>query len=215
VELRMPNPRFREDGQPRWWAPDNRTLVRCPKCEHLAVVAVAGESDVRHARVTCESCGYARSSRLDRAGWQGPARVRVWGYCRACGRGYDESSLRPQPPKRRTASRHCLSCRTPIRVRYEVSSANPRVGKVDDYFGLPLWLQASCRGEVLWAQNEAHLTVLENYVGAFLREREPNMNASHASRLPSWIKQAKHRGAILECIGGLRRSLVRTGPPAV
>jgi hypothetical protein len=67
----------------------------------------------------------------------------------------------------------------------------------------------------LWAQNEAHLTVLENYVGALLREREPNINASHANRLPTWIKRAKHRTAILECIGGLRRSLVGARAPGV
>jgi len=79
---------------------------------------------------------------------------------------------------------------------------------VDDYFGLPLWLQIPCCGEVLWAVNEAHLTYLESYVGARLRSREPNRNRSIPSRLPSWIKQAKHRAAILDCIGEMRRSLV-------
>jgi hypothetical protein len=61
---------------------------------------------------------------------------------------------------------------------------------------------------VLWARNASHLVFLENYVGAKLREREPNQNGSSVSRLPSWMKQAKHRVEILAAIAHLRRTLV-------
>lgn len=42
---------------------------------------------------------------------------------------------------------------------------------VDWYFRLPLWLEISCCGEMLWAYNEKHLEMIENYVSAKLRER--------------------------------------------
>ena len=41
---------------------------------------------------------------------------------------------------------------------------NSRYGILDHFFGLPLWLQISCCGQVLWAYNEAHLNFLESYV---------------------------------------------------
>jgi hypothetical protein len=79
----------------------------------------------------------------------------------------------------------------------------------DDYFALPLWLQARCAGETLWAYNREHLALLESFVAAQHRERARDAkhgwsNASVASRLPKWIKLAKHRAAILRAIGKLK-----------
>ena len=78
---------------------------------------------------------------------------------------------------------------------------------VDWYFRLPLWLQTPCCGEVLWAHNRDHLAFLEDYVGSSLRERQPNQNRSLASRLPSWMKEAKNRDAILKCISKLEEKV--------
>lgn len=78
---------------------------------------------------------------------------------------------------------------------------------VDWYFRLPLWLQVPCCGEVLWAYNGAHLAFLKEYVGSALRERHPNQNRSLASRLPSWMKEAKNRDAILKCISKLEEKV--------
>src|SRR5215212_7033778 len=69
---------------------------------------------------------------------------------------------------------------------------------LDWYFGLPLWLQTPCAGQVLWAWNEWHLDWMERYVAADLRERTPNINMSLASRLPRWIKSAKNRDEVLK-----------------
>lgn len=41
----------------------------------------------------------------------------------------------------------------------------------DPYFGMPLWLATDCGPHDLWAYNEAHLSLLESYVAANLRER--------------------------------------------
>ena len=72
---------------------------------------------------------------------------------------------------------------------------------------LPFWLHAPCTGHVLWAWNASHLDFLERYVGADLRERTPNVNRSLASRLPRWMKSAKHRDEVLRVIRKLRATL--------
>ncbi len=79
----------------------------------------------------------------------------------------------------------------------------------DWYFGFPLWLQISCRDEILWALNADHLDFLEDYVSAKQREQLPNKNRSLISRLPVWVKSAKNRGEILKCIQKLREKLQR------
>jgi hypothetical protein len=75
-------------------------------------------------------------------------------------------------------------------------------GPRDWYFHQPLWLQIPCCGEVLWAFNEEHLDMLEDFVGAKLREVKPH--GTLASRLPEWMKTAKHREEVLKCIQKLR-----------
>ncbi|WP_316527193.1 hypothetical protein [Kitasatospora brasiliensis] len=84
----------------------------------------------------------------------------------------------------------------------------------DPYFGLPLWLDAECRGRRLWAYNLAHLDVLEGYVGAGLRERGTVPGPmSLVERLPAWVKSARHRDAVLRTIRKLRAT-VPPPPPS-
>ncbi|MEH2164130.1 MAG: hypothetical protein V7K38_24530 [Nostoc sp.] len=83
---------------------------------------------------------------------------------------------------------------------------------LDHFFGLPLWLQTSCCGQVLWAYNEAHLNFLESYVQSELRERLSDdrlgwHNGSLASRLPRWIKLTRHREKVLQKIQQLKQRL--------
>ncbi|MEH2416946.1 hypothetical protein [Nostoc sp.] len=85
-------------------------------------------------------------------------------------------------------------------------------GILDHFFGLPLWLQTSCCGQVLWAYNEAHLNFLESYVQSRLRERLPDdtlgwHNGSLASRLPRWIKLTQHQEKVLQKIQQLKQRL--------
>jgi hypothetical protein len=79
---------------------------------------------------------------------------------------------------------------------------------VDSCFGLPLWLQTTCAGHVLWAFNARHVAYLKEFVSADLRERRGTVNASVASRLPGWLKQAKHRGEALRAVGRLEHLLL-------
>ncbi len=80
-------------------------------------------------------------------------------------------------------------------------------GPVDWYFYQPVWLQTPCCGETLWAYNEDHLDFLEDYIKTSLRERVPSLNNTLVSRLPGWMKDAKHRDGVLRGIERLRQKL--------
>jgi hypothetical protein len=114
----------------------------------------------------------------------------------------------------RTMRLACPSC------GYVDESPQPRRGgrrlavgaAVDWYFGQPLWLQAPCAGETLWAYNARHLDFLERFVGAELRGwpragETWRRNSTLASRLPAWMKDAKNRDAVLRGIQRLREML--------
>jgi hypothetical protein len=78
----------------------------------------------------------------------------------------------------------------------------------DWYFDLPLWLQTRCCGDVLWARNLEHLTFLESFVAAQLRERPRDAlgaeNKLMASRLPHFIKRGSNRRRVQASIQRLR-----------
>jgi len=84
-------------------------------------------------------------------------------------------------------------------------------GPVDWYFHLPLWLQAPCRGETLWAYNARHLDFLEETVRATLREQRIGehgwSNQALRNRLPKWMLAARHRDDVLRCLAQLRAKL--------
>jgi hypothetical protein len=77
---------------------------------------------------------------------------------------------------------------------------------VDPHFHAPLWLQTECKGHVLWFYNSGHMDFVEGYVSATLRERKPHAykNKTLSSRLPTWMKLAKNREAVLKSIETLR-----------
>lgn len=82
----------------------------------------------------------------------------------------------------------------------------------DPYFHAELWLQVPCVGRTLRAYNARHLDVRYRFVRATLRERDDPggaapRNATLASRVPRWMKEAKRREAILSCIAELRSML--------
>ena len=82
---------------------------------------------------------------------------------------------------------------------------------IDWYFHLPLWLQTSCCGEVLWAYNGEHLAFLEAFVAAkqrtSVRDEHGWSNRSLMNRLPPWMKQAKNRDEVLRGLGKLKQKL--------
>lgn len=90
-------------------------------------------------------------------------------------------------------------------------------GAVDPLFGLPLWLQTPCCGQVLWAYNLAHLNLLAQYIQATLRERQERKGNHHAIavRLPRWIKLAKNRDTLLKGVQQLKVKASKHAPPTL
>ena len=122
----------------------------------------------------------------------------VWVRCPRCSAtGIVEATA---PYSQSTPRFTCSGCALRLEGRhsrwFDARPSEPH----DPSFGLPLLLQAPCKGETLWAFNPRHLSFIAGYVAATIRERTPNYNASLASRLPDWIKVAKNRTAVLRAV---------------
>jgi hypothetical protein len=102
----------------------------------------------------------------------------------------------------------CDGCGTVTNVSYDMCPITVPRALVDNCFGLPLLLQTPCAGRTLWAFNARHLAYLKEYLQADLRERRVIRNASVASRLPGWLKSAKHRD---EAVRAARRLEILLG----
>ncbi|MBO1332256.1 hypothetical protein [Streptomyces sp. VRA16 Mangrove soil] len=87
-------------------------------------------------------------------------------------------------------------------------------GTEEPFFGRPLWLQVPCAGRVLWAYNDRHVTALEEYVAARLREHGAPYSSTRAMfpRLPAWVKSAAHRPAVLKGLAELHTLAGRSAP---
>src|SRR5262245_39072698 len=75
-------------------------------------------------------------------------------------------------------------------------------GPVDPWLGLPVFLQTSVRGELLWAWNRRHLEVLAEWIGAPLRERGRRKKTLVAA-LPTWMKRAEQREPVMRALAEL------------
>lgn len=125
---------------------------------------------------------------------------------------------RIDPAKIDTAAPRRLVCRRCGHMQERAGRVRvgaERLGR-DPVFGLPLWLATPCCGEVLWAFNARHLEALEAYALAQLRERRRDSdhgwsNAAFTSRLPAWIKSAKHREEVAKGLARLRARLGEAG----
>ncbi|WP_211588739.1 hypothetical protein [Allorhizocola rhizosphaerae] len=146
-----------------------------------------------NALVVCPRCGQpARVFTAD--GSENFYQARQWRVvCRSCGFHRDKTA-------------RCLTIYT------------GRRGTVGDpVFGLPLWLQKTCcGGNLLWAYNLDHLSFVESYIAATIRERSDAVRMgegyrrrmSMVAKLPAWLKSARHRDEVLKTIQKLKRSLV-------
>ncbi len=191
------------------WRYAGRIEVLCPRCQRPGRVQRARrENGEGEARFACAGCGLgavAASCCGLRAAqdWFGPVRLygrRPCGYCghqwvgvnRVCERRPAHLPLR--------ASARCPVCKRDSQVDLQIQphrGGEPR----DPHLGLPLRLVEPTRHGLLWAYNAEHLDELRRYVAATQRERtRESGNASMISRLPTWMKQARHRAAVLKAL---------------
>ncbi|MGI4870270.1 MAG: hypothetical protein ACRYFX_03720 [Janthinobacterium lividum] len=177
-------------------------LVECPRCHHEAVVTLPNPHFRGGARLGCGHCGHAETvaQRLR-------YRLEVRRNCDTCGRAIAVTI----PGKKRPAALiavpcpHCGTVRQ-IKPRHEeyITKYDTAARANDPVFNLPLWLQATVKHDVFWAYNRIHLHAIKTYVQATLRERQTNYTTM-VERLPTFIKLAKNRPALLKIIENLEK----------
>ena len=72
------------------------------------------------------------------------------------------------------------------------------------YFNAELWLKAPFKNDVFWAYNDDHLTYLEGYINASLREHKNRSGFTLLEKLPKFYHEAKNRDALLKIIAKLK-----------
>jgi hypothetical protein len=197
--------RFQDNGLHLWRLSD-RYLVQCPRCRGRAAVRCIEADGDQIGHIVCRQCGFEQRQELQAKIWYGPVQANVRQRCRHCGRWLEKSWKRRCLPRRQEVRLLCPGCEHETLVPITWEPVRP-TEPIDYVFGFPLWLQTPCCGETLWAYNEEHLRFLKDYVTASIRERQPNLNGSLASRLPQWIKRAHNRDEISRCIERLERAL--------
>jgi len=179
----------------------NRTtdvLVVCPSCSECAV-SLGG-------RLSCDKCGYGIRYDSGKETWFGKVTVVYKGLCQNCLLKFSGDHTFDAWPNSNIFVARCPECSTSVPT--EIKRWQKIQGSfTDSDFGLPLWLQTTCKNHVLWADNLSHIEFLENYIGSDLRQRQPNLNRSLASRLPNWMKQASHRKHVMAGLKRLRNKL--------
>ena len=108
---------------------------------------------------------------------------------------------------------HCTRCKRPKKITstdyYTSYHYQWHLGQTD--FGLYLALVEPTRWGTLYFYNPQHLYAVKAFIEADLRERtalqQHYQNSSYFSRLPHWIKSAKHRTELLHTIARLESKI--------
>lgn len=179
----------------------DEVMVVCIQCGAPGVVHANWVPYQWIARFECQQCHLVLSS--ERKQWVGPVRLSGRQPCGYCGRKWltpsaDYASLQDDIPAELEAS--CPDCGRTTRVKATLEKLIPDDRCCDPHFGLPLRLATGTRHGVLWAYNHRHLSALSDYVSAKLRVRRNAGNSAMFSRLPKWMKLARHRDEIAKAL---------------
>jgi hypothetical protein len=154
-------------------------------------------------RFTCSSCVLRLEGHRNH--WFGPMKGTARARCNGCGEDIQrEVGVQGRPA---VVNVRCRSCAAVTQAPVSWSNAKS-AAPCEPAFGLELRLQAPCASHLLWAYNPAHLEFIGAYIRADMRQRASNVNSSLASRLPGWMKSAKHRDDIERAISVLRHAIL-------
>lgn len=127
----------------------------------------------------------------------------VWVECPNCGK----KAVTLIHDEKQSVQLLCAHCGRNKRISTKVSlygiTGHWRL-PANAYFGAKLWLIHPFKNEVFWAYNEAHLTYLEAYIGASLREHKDRTHFTLLEKLPKFYHDVKNREALLKIIKKLR-----------
>lgn len=169
--------------------------VKCPKCQALGYVKVMPESAV----FVCSHCAHHLSK--ERVGYS----FDVHGHCSCCER-YFRVDIADQERQHfkvlKVACPHCgtLNSGQVHKMAHSYVYSGAIIQGHDPFLGLELYFLASFNGNLVWALNREHLAYLISYISATIRESDPIPCRSQADHLPTFMKTAKHRAAILKIL---------------
>lgn len=179
-------------------------LVVCPRCGDQAKITTGTGMYKDTGKIICSACNFMQESdELIRYN------TIVKRNCDNCGKNIDVTipNCKEKSDSITVACKHCNNVRTytPRYEEYRLFYKSTGTDIKDSVFNLPLWLQTEVKGEILWAYNRKHLSDIRDYVAAKLREREVDNYTTMVEKLPSFIKSAKNRAAILKAINKMMK----------
>lgn len=180
----------------------DEVLVRCIQCEAAGTVTAQWGSHGWSAVFQCASC----SLELKPGDWVGPVKLEGRQPCGYCGHQWlalsvEFPKLPVSPPT--ALQKQCPECGHETAITVSIAMARPSDQCIDPHFGLPLRLSKETRFGTVWAYNQRHVMELLGYVSAKLRVRQNASNGAMFSRLPRWMKVARHRDEIAKALSRL------------
>ncbi|MCX7620919.1 MAG: hypothetical protein N2037_08770 [Acidimicrobiales bacterium] len=120
------------------------------------------------------------------------------------------------PGARRMVRRrlHCAHCGLTRELSYRYRIDSPVSGEpipADPHFREPLWLQAPCAGNVVWAYNLAHLEALESHIRnavAHATGASGRRELLRRTNVPDWMVTNAHE--VLGALAVLRERALAT-----
>lgn len=188
------------------WATDVEIL--CPKCGVVGIIKGTPHWKSWFAIFSCHTCAYSLKTNV--SGWQGPILGKGSKPCSYCGTKWVMTEIyygNHTKVKTKIAEVNCQTCRHVNTVELEFMATEPHDHAVDPYFGLELALKERTRFGQVWVYNATHLKELKAFTSAKVRERVLS-KWSYFTRLPSWLKEAKNREAVLKAIEKLERKTI-------
>ena len=183
-----------------------QTIVRCIECDAVSQIYHSYQDDsecgckTHYTQFQCPNCHLSLCSSRFHGDWVGHYHLVGNQPCDKCGvrlstKRITMASYKQHIPTMLTVD--CGNCARTNEVLLDKYKIDDPSLAIDRDFGLELFLQTPCRFGKIWAYNQAHLSELQAYVSATLRERTIKAgNGSMISRLPDWIKSAKNREMI-------------------
>ena len=175
--------------------------VRCASCNTAGVVTAHWIPYEWVANFDCRHCRLSLAS--EKKDWLGAMRWTGRQPCGHCGhkwvgRSIDFDAPPKNPPDELPAK--CPECDHQTMVKLTSNSLVREGLACDPHFGLPLQLTTDTKHGVVWAYNMKHVAELSAYVKAKLRIRQNSAHRALLSRLPKWMKLAKHRDEIAKAL---------------
>lgn len=183
----------------------DEVLVSCTGCGAPGIVHANWAPYTWHAKFECSNCQLALSSEAEH--WVGAVRLSGRQPCGYCGHKWLTPAIEYEAPPNDPLPQlvaECPECGHQTMVKASLCRTFPDDRCCDPHFGLPLRLTISTRHGTVWAYNLAHLNELSGYVAAKLRVRQKSGNSLMFSRIPKWMKLAKHREEIEKALCKLK-----------